>query len=64
LFLCVFLCFGTESKWLKSLTVMMMMVFVCVSLFRQRVKMAEIAGGDDDDGFCLCFFVSALSQNG
>ena len=26
--------------------------------------MAEIAGGDDDDGFCLCFFVSALSQNG
>ena len=62
----MFLCFGTESKWLKSLTVMMMMmVFVCVSLFRQRVKMAEIAGGDDDDdGFCLCFFVSALSQNG
>ena len=26
--------------------------------------MAGLAGGDDDDdGFCLCFFVSALSQN-
>ena len=27
--------------------------------------MADQAGSDDDDddGFCLCFFVSALSQN-
>ena len=26
--------------------------------------MAEMAGGDDDNCFCVCFFVSALSQNG
>jgi len=27
--------------------------------------MAEMAAGDDDDdGFCFCLFVSALSQNG
>ena len=26
--------------------------------------MADMAGGDDDHCFCLCFFVSALSQNG
>jgi hypothetical protein len=51
----VFLCFGTKSKWLKWLAVMMM-IFVCVSLFRPGVKMAEMAEGNDDGGFCLCFF--------
>ena len=25
--------------------------------------MAEMAGGDDDDGFCLCFFAYPLRQN-
>ena len=39
-----------------------MMIFVCVSLFRPGVKMAEMAEGNDDGGFCLCFFASALSR--
>jgi len=41
----VFLSFGTESKWLKWQAVMMMILFVCVSLFRHYVKKAELAGG-------------------